>query len=157
MQNAISHQNAWMDKRQLSFAPTKFQHLSITRHAVHKNAVSSVEIRSSNAVKGLGVFISNDLKWNKHVYLRSKTSATAFQILKSFVSQNFWTLLNAYITFAKLQLEFNTPVWSPHLQKDIFLIESVQKRFTRSICLCCYIPFSCYADCLNKSNIKSLQ
>ena len=67
MQNAISHQSAWMDVRQLSHAPTKFQHLSITRHAVHKYAVSSVEICSSNAVKDLGVFISNDLKWKKHV------------------------------------------------------------------------------------------
>ena len=88
VQNAISHQSAWMDVRQLSLAPTKFQHLSITRHAVHKHAASSVEIRSSNAVKDLGVFISNDLKWNKHVsYLRSKAFATAFQILKSFISK----------------------------------------------------------------------
>ena len=72
LQNSISHQSAGMDVRQLSFAPTKFQHLSITRHAVLKYAVSSVEIRSSNAVKDLGVFISNDLKWNKHVsYLPS--------------------------------------------------------------------------------------
>ena len=52
---------------------------------------------------------------------------------------------------------FNTPVWSPHLQKDIFLIESVQKRFTRNIRLRGNIPFSCYADRLNKLNIKSLQ
>ena len=158
VQNAISHQSAWMDVRQLSLAPTKFQHLSIQRHAVQKYAVSSVEIHSSNAVKNLGVFICNDLKWNKHVsYLQSKAYATAFQILKTFVSKNFWTLFNAYIIFVRPQLEFNTPVWSPHLQKDIFLIESVQKRFTRSICLRGNIPFSCYADRLNKLNIKSLQ
>ena len=157
-QNSISYQRAGMDVRQLSLAPTKFQHLSITRHAVHKYAVSSVEKRLSNAVKDLGVFISNDLKRNKNVsYLRRKASATAFQIFKSFVSKNVWTLLNAYISFVRPQLEFNTPVWSPHLQKDIFLIESVQKRFTRSICLRCNIPFSCYADRLNKLNIKSLQ
>ena len=62
VQNAISHQSAGMDIRQLSLAPTKFQHLSITRHAIHEYAVSSVEIRSSSAVKDLGVFISNDLK-----------------------------------------------------------------------------------------------
>ena len=104
------------------------------------------------------MFISNDLKWNKHVsYLQSEAYATAFQILKTVVSTNVWTLLNAYITFVRPQLEFNTPVWSPHPQKDIFLIESVQKRFTRSICLRDNIPFSCYADRLNKLNNKSLQ
>ena len=103
VQNAISHQSAWMDVRQHSLAPTKFQHLSITRHAVQKYAVSSVEMHSSNAVKDLEVFISNDLKWNKHVsYLQSKASPTAFQILKSFVSKNVWTLLNACITFVRI-------------------------------------------------------
>ena len=51
-------------------------------------------------------------------------------------------------------MEFNTAVWSPHQQ---FLVESVQKWFTRSICLRCNITFSCYADRLNKLNVKSLQ
>ena len=34
LQNFISHQSAEMDVRQLSFAPTKFQHLSITVHVM---------------------------------------------------------------------------------------------------------------------------
>ena len=90
-----------------------------------------------------------------HIYeVRPLLLHFKFKIL---VSKNVWTLLNAYITFVRPHLEFNTPVWSPHLQKDTFLIESVQKQFTRSICSRCNIPFSWYADRLNKLNIKSLQ
>jgi len=31
------------------------------------------------------------------------------------------------------KLEYNTPIWSPYLQKDIIAIESVQKSFTRKV------------------------
>ena len=37
------------------------------------------------------------------------------------------------------------------------LIESVQKKFTRSICVRCNIPFDSYTDRLSKLNLKSLE
>jgi len=38
-------------------------------------------------------------------------------------------------------LEYNLPVWSPYLKKDIALIESIQKRFTHVTCVHCNISF----------------
>ena len=89
-----------------------------------------------NYVQDLGVYVSNDMKWSKHIsYVRSKASATAYQILHSFSSKNVWTLLKAYVTYVWPLLEYNTPVWSPYLQKNIHAIESVQKRYTKTICM----------------------
>ena len=57
----------------------------------------------------------------------------------------------------KPKLEYNTSTWSPYLIKDIAKIESIQKQFTRYICIRCKVPFSLYHDRLNKLNIKSLE
>ena len=81
----------------------------------------------------------------------------AFQGLHSFSSKNIWTLLKAYTTYIRPKLEYNTVVWSPFLQQDINLVESVQKKFTRHICIWCKISFNSYSDRLSKLSINSLK
>ena len=65
--------------------------------------------------------------------------------------------MKAYVTYVRPLLEYNTPVWSPYLHKNIHAIESVQKRYTKTICMRCNIPFTSYSDRLHKLNIQSLQ
>ena len=77
--------------------------------------------------------------------------------LKAFSSKNVWTLLKSFITNFRPKLEYNSPVRNPYLKKDILLLKSAQKKFTRNIFLCCNIPFKSYADRLNKLGIKSLE
>ena len=72
-------------------------------------------------------------------------------------SKIVWTLLRAYFTYVRPKLEYDTPVWSPYLKKDIITIESVQHCFTHQICTRCYISFCSYYDRLEKLNIKSLE
>ena len=81
----------------------------------------------------------------------------AIQVLHSFSSKNIWTVLKAYTTYVRPKLEYNTVVWSPFLRKDINLVESVQKKFTRHICTRCKISFNSYSDCLSKLNINLLE
>ena len=38
-----------------------------------------------------------------------------------------------FITYARPILEYNSPLWSPTLKKDIISIESVQRKFTKRI------------------------
>jgi len=40
---------------------------------------------------------------------------------------NIWTLHKVYVTYVCPKLEYNDPIWSPYLQKDIIAIEFVQK------------------------------
>ena len=54
-------------------------------------------------------------------------------------------------------MEYNSPVWSPYLKKDIEKLESIQRSFTKAACLRCSIPFSSYKDRLYKLNLKSLE
>ena len=87
----------------------------------------------------------------------AKASCCSHQILQSFTINNVWILLRAYITYVRSKIEYNTVVWSPNLKKDIELLESVQKRFTRNICVGVKILFVSYQDRLYRLNIKSLE
>ena len=71
--------------------------------------------------------------------------------------KNIWTLLKLFKAYVRPKLEYNTPVWSPYLLKDILAIEKVQKRYTKIVCRRCNIPFSSYTDRLRKLDLLSLQ
>ena len=62
-----------------------------------------------------------------------------------------------YKAYVRPKAEHNTQVWSPYLKKDIKRIEQIQKRFTRTACMRCQIPFSSYEDRLFKLNLLSLE
>ena len=59
--------------------------------------------------------------------------------------------------YVRPKLEYSTCVWNPYLKKDILLLESVQKKFTRDICKRCNIPFASYLDRLHILGIKFLE
>ena len=46
-------------------------------------------------------------------------------------------------------LEYASPIWSPHTQKDIDLLENVQRRFTKSISKLHYLPYTARLSSLN--------
>ena len=62
-----------------------------------------------------------------------------------------------YLVYIRPKLEYNTPIWSPYLKKDINHLESVQRKYTRLIFNRCNISYTCYLDRLAKLNIKSLE
>ena len=115
-------------------------------------------ISKCNSVRDLGINVSCDLSWSLHIsHIARVASLRCYQILLSFSSKNVWVLLKAYLSYVRPILEHNSVVWSPYLKKDICAIESVQRSFTRNICIRCNIPFKSYSDRLYKLNIKSLE
>lgn len=52
-------------------------------------------------------------------------------IKRYFTSGDTKTLVWAFKVFIRPILEYASPVWSPHLLKDINLVESVQRNFTK--------------------------
>jgi hypothetical protein len=81
----------------------------------------------------LGVTISNDLKWNKHIVaIVKKANQKLFCIKKSFiVPMDKKLFLSIYLMYVRPILEYASVIWSPYLVKDINLIENVQKRATK--------------------------
>ena len=42
-------------------------------------------------------------------------------------------MLNLYNTIVRSNVEYRTSVWSPHYEKDKYLIKKVQPRFTKIV------------------------
>ena len=113
---------------------------------------------SSKFTRDLEIIISDNLKWNKHIdYLYRNASVSSYQISKFSKTKNIWTLIKLFKTYVRPKLEYNTPIWSPYLSKDIEKIEKIQKTFTRYIFKKLNLPYSSYSDRLRQINLKSLE
>ena len=109
-------------------------------------------------MKDLGIIVSNNLKWSNHVNdIYRNAFNYSYHILKFTKTTNIWNLLKFYVVYIRPKLEYNSPVWSPSLLKDIHKIEKVQKHFTRIIFQKCNIPYSSYENRLYQLNLKSLE
>ena len=91
-------------------------------------------VPQKSAVRYLGVIMSEDLKVRKHctgICRRSFYKLRQFNLAFSCRDTDFQ--LDTFKTYVRPLLEYNTPIWSPHLISDIDLIERVQRWFTKRL------------------------
>ena len=161
LQSSLDELAAWLKNRQLNLAVEKCFHLNTDRGPPSISSqvyLNDTCISSKSSIKDLGVYISDDLKWTSHVnFIYKNASLSSFQILNAFKTKNIWTLLQLYKTYVRPKLEYSSPVWSPSSKQGIDKIESVQRRFTRTICRRSNISYSSYSDRLFKLNLQSLE
>ena len=105
--------------------------------------------------KMLGVTISNNLTWSKHVdNIVSKAGKRVYmlyQLKRAGISQN--DLVKIYVSIIRPVLEYACPVWSTSLPKYLSdAIEMIQKRVLRSI-----HPGLHYDDILVLTGLQSLK
>ena len=165
IQSSLTDFDLKLQSYQLQLAPHKCAILPISKQpfdsfvpSLPSVTINSTKLTYINSVKDLGVYISSNFKWETHIAkIVNLSSLISYQILKTFKTRNILTLLKLYKTYIRPKLEYNTPVWSPYLQKDINAVEGVQRRYTKVICRRCNIVFNSYQDRLNQLKILSLQ
>jgi exonuclease III len=109
----------------------------------------------SRLMKDLGVWLTADLKVNAHcTQIVACAKKRAIMLRRCFLSNDTATLTWAFKVFVRPILEYASPVWSPHLIKDIVLIESAQRRFTKLLPGLYDVP---YMDRLNVLGMESLE
>jgi len=106
-------------------------------------------------VSDLGVTILKYLCFSEHTAnITRKAHQRANLIHRCFISKNTDLLVRAFRTYVRFMLEYNSPVWSPLLKKDIILVESVQRRFTKRIS---GLATMTYQSRLKSLNLESLE
>ena len=108
-----------------------------------------------NYEKDLGVIISADLKAEKNVaYCVSKANKILGMIKRTFSYLNEEMLVQLFKVFVRPHLEYAQQAWSPYLQKDIDLLEGVQRRATKLLKVMEDLP---YTERLKKLNMYSIE
>ncbi|KAK7106602.1 hypothetical protein V1264_017836 [Littorina saxatilis] len=98
------------------------------------DSVDRVDLESSSAEKDLGVNVDTELKFSKHVETQvNKANIILGLIRRSYEHLDAETLRLLFVALVRPHLEFANVVWSPRLEKDKNLIESVLRRATKCI------------------------
>ena len=158
LQYALNLISSWTNQWNLFLNTSKSEHLTIRNKIVHNFHINNEAIPKVEQVRDLGVMISDQLKWTKHINkIRSKSNILSHIILRTFSPNNTSLLVNLFKTYIRPTMEYNTCTWSPHLRCDIKEVESVQKSFTRKLCQRANIKYIDYNDRLQKLNLESLE
>ena len=126
----------WADDWQLPISYSKCNVLTIGKinDCNLQATLDGIIIDCPKLVTDLGVAYDGKLSFSTHIAtIAAKAHRRASLIQRCFVSRNTHSLLTAFNVYVRPQLEYCSVVWSPHLKKDIELIEKVQRRFTKRL------------------------
>ncbi|KAJ3665857.1 hypothetical protein Zmor_001324 [Zophobas morio] len=120
----------------------------------HTYLIDGVDMCKSDSHVDLGVFVTSTLSWSEHVLSTiRKANKMVYLLGRAFARSHISVISKLYKSYVRPVLEFANYIWSPILQRDIELLESVQRRATR-------IPFGRirpqYADRLVMMGLPTL-
>jgi len=137
LQEALAALVLWADEWQLSISTDKCGVLHIGKgkgNITDKFYINSLPLPVVSSYRDLGITITDDLSPSLHINgIVTKAHQRANMIHRCFVSRNVNLLTRAYLTYVRPLLEHNSIIWSPHVNRDILLIERVQRRFTKRL------------------------
>jgi hypothetical protein len=155
--SASSELSDWSSVWQLPIAPNKCSVFHIGRNNELRDYVifSDSSLPHTKVVKDLGVWFTSDLKFTTHCNNIIKQANQRMALLKRlFTSGDVNTMVWAFKVYVRPVLEYACPVWSPYLAGDIDRVESVQRRFTKSLR---GQKYKSYTDRLRYLNLDSLE
>ena len=112
-------------------------------------------LETATTFKYLGVLLTSDLSWSGHV----KNVCSKARQLVGLIYRRFYrhsseqTLRQLFLSLVRPHLEYATSAWSPHLQKDITMLEKTQ-QFATKVCTKQW-DSSCH-DLLDKLRLPTL-
>lgn len=127
----------WCSKWQMQINTQKSAIMTVTRKTVSSIFVYTINGTPLNKVeehKYLGVTLTSELKWDKHISnIISKALRKLFFLKRSLALATKSTKLLAYTSFVRPVLEYANTVWFPHTQTNISKLESIQRKAVRFI------------------------
>jgi ribonuclease P/MRP protein subunit RPP40 len=132
---ALKNIHEWSKKWQIAFSLPKCQVFCFgTPDSLPLYEIGGVALETVTDVKDLGVFLSKTGKSSYHcTEVAKKGLAKVAHIFRCFRTRNRKFLLDMFRIYVRPIVEYNSPVWSPYLKKDIKSIERVQRTFTKRI------------------------
>ena len=148
LQQDINSLDNWIQHKYLQFNVTKCKYMIVTRKRnpvapLTPLSVNNLAVDKVNCFKYLGVWLSHNLTWNKHIeeICKSSTKQIGMIYRKFYQYSSQETLLHLYVTLIRTRLEYAAPVWDPSHHNLIHAVEKVQKFAIRM----CFKSWSIYS------------
>ena len=139
LQQDLNHVYDWASINNMFFNAHKFYYVSFSRNKysslsnVYINPEYNIISPSSN-VLDLGVYMSSNCTFDFHVAsVYKRCSNLTGWILRTFTTRETITMMTLFKSLVLSRLDYASQLWSPHLLKSIYLIEKVQRSFTKHI------------------------
>ncbi|XP_070550687.1 uncharacterized protein [Ptychodera flava] len=142
LQNDLKRLEEWANTWLLRFNADKCKTISIrgksTKHIKYQYSMGSDTtthvLENVDSEKDIGVFIDSDLSFEKHIQEKiNKANKIMGIIRRTYVYLDIENFLFLYKALVRPHLEYCSSVWHPYKEKDIDVIENVQRRATRQI------------------------
>ena len=146
----------WVSRNQLEMACHKCEVLHLGKNNPRQNYhIGEVNLKSAEKIKILGVVVTLSLNFTTHITEIVQRAATRSRMInRVFHCRDPSFKIKLFITYVRPILEYASEVWSPILKKDINLLESVQRRFTKVLL---YDYDLTYEERLVNLNIETLE
>jgi len=117
--------------------------------------IDGIVLPTVKSAGDLGVLVAHDLSHSLHISsIVARAHKRTAAIYRAFHSRNIDLLLRTYLTYVRPLIEHDSVIWSPYTVKDIELIGSVQRRFTKRLPGLNILP---YAERLKRLDLLSLE
>ena len=134
LHNLVQWCSNW--KMDLNLSKCAVSHMSRNRQPIHYDyELLGHSIKVVDAQKDLGVVLSSDLKWNKHVDITSSKAKRmlGFNRRVAMNINDFQVGKVLYLSLVRGLFAYASQVWSPQTVSNIAKIEKVQRRATKFI------------------------
>ena len=160
LQRDLKSLEDWEQKWLMEFHPGKCQVIRVTRSRspiTTKYFLHNQQLEVVSSTKYLGLTITNDLSWNKHISnVASKANRTLGLVKRNLKISSPSIKEQAYNALVRPLTEYSAAVWDPYTQCNIHSLEMVQRRAARWT-LNRYHNTSSVSDMLDHLNWPTLQ
>ena len=136
LQNDLNKLQQWSEKWGMRFNPGKCEimHIARSKPMTKFYELCGQFLSTVDSSKYLGVIISNNLDWHEQVCSVAKKANSVLQL----ISRNLHnctrpTRALAYTSLVRQKMEYSSTVWDPHTQKDVNILERVNRRAARVV------------------------
>ena len=128
----------WTKNNLMEFNSTKFEVLKIGKNDDLKDCYyenpEGQNIPEVTTAKDLGVHFNDKGDFSDHIQVKtSKAKQMSGYILRTFIIRNPEPLMMLFKSLVLPHLEYCVIVWNPYLQKEINMLEQIQRSFTSKL------------------------
>ncbi|KAI8512059.1 hypothetical protein Bbelb_111590 [Branchiostoma belcheri] len=138
LQHDIDSICSWEKEWLMAFNPSKCEVMTVPSsrnpitfpYSLHDHVLTKV-----STTKYLGVSISSNLTWGRHVDLvTAKANRTLGMLRRCLRISSNAAKERAYMALVRPSLEYGCSVWDPHTKDQVSRVEMVQRRAARFVC-----------------------